>query len=173
MAHPLSGYVPAFQHQTKFQNSPWFVCFTKKRLLTQNLNFVVSLLALPSKWKSIFLSLDFTLYFPCPHREDSKAKAIKFFVILSIYKTLFLFHDFGLAVGSNLVALSCDFGVCFGILYVFGLVIVGDYYNINLSVFVVVCVNLFVGCLWWFLLWLWRWFYVVLLFNVLYYYFQS
>ena len=50
----------------------------------------------PSKQKSFFfLSLGFTLYFPSPHREGlwakAKAKAYKFFVALSIYKTLLLF----------------------------------------------------------------------------------
>lgn len=49
----------------------------------------------------------------------------------------------------------------FGIRFVVGLVIVGGYCDVNLSIFVVVCVGLFVGCLWWFLPWLWRWFYVV------------
>ena len=36
-----------------------------------------------------FFSLDFMLYFPSPHREDPWAKAIKFFVIWSIYKASF------------------------------------------------------------------------------------
>ena len=44
---------------------------------------------LPSK--NIFFSLDFTLYFPSPQKEDPWAKAIKFFVALFIYKTLFIF----------------------------------------------------------------------------------
>lgn len=58
--------------------------------------------------------------------------------------------------------MSCDFGVLFwdSICCWFG-DIVGDYCDVNLSIFVVVCVGLFVGCLWWFLPWLWRWFYVV------------
>ena len=47
----------------------------------------------PSQQKSFFfLSLGFTLYFPSPHREGpwAKAKAYKFFVAFSIYKTLLL-----------------------------------------------------------------------------------
>ena len=44
-----------------------------------------------SQMKIIFFSLGFTLYIPSPHRENPWAKAIKFFVALSIYKTLFLF----------------------------------------------------------------------------------
>ena len=38
-----------------------------------------------------FSSLDFTLYFHSPHKENLWAKAIKFFVALSINKTIFLF----------------------------------------------------------------------------------
>ena len=44
-----------------------------------------------SQAKIIFLSLGFMFYFPSPHREDSWTKAIKFFIALSIYKTLLLF----------------------------------------------------------------------------------
>ena len=45
----------------------------------------------PPKRKSFFLSLSFTFYFPFLQREDPWAKTIKFFVALSIYKTLLLF----------------------------------------------------------------------------------
>ena len=52
-----------------------------------------SFLLCSSQAKILFLSLDFTLYFPSLHIEDpwAKAKAIKFFVALSIYKTFLLF----------------------------------------------------------------------------------
>ena len=43
----------------------------------------------PPKRKSL-LSLGFMLYFPSSHGENPSAKAIKFFVVLSIYKTLLL-----------------------------------------------------------------------------------
>ena len=52
------------------------------------------LLMLPPKRKSILFlsfSLCFTFYFPSPHKEDPWTKSIKFFVILSIYKILFIF----------------------------------------------------------------------------------
>ena len=52
---------------------------------------------IPPKWKSIFFSLSFMLYFPSSCKEDSWAKDIKFVVALSIYKTLFIFH-FGLKI---------------------------------------------------------------------------
>ena len=45
----------------------------------------------PPKQKSLLFSLDFTLYFSSLQREYHWAKANKFFVALSIYKTLFLF----------------------------------------------------------------------------------
>lgn len=41
--------------------------------------------------KNLIFSLCFTLYISFPHRENTRAKVIKFFVILSIYKTLFYF----------------------------------------------------------------------------------
>ena len=59
---------------------------------------ICSLLLFRSSQAKIFFffpSLGFTLYFPCPYRKDpwakANAKAIKFFVALSIYKTIFLF----------------------------------------------------------------------------------
>ena len=49
----------------------------------------------PPKQKSLYFYLGFTLYFSSPQREDpqvkAKAKANKFFVALSIYKTFFIF----------------------------------------------------------------------------------
>ena len=63
--------------------------------------FTLSSLAIFLRWQYFTLSFllcssqakipCFTLYFPSPHREDPWAKAIKFFVVLSIYKTLLLF----------------------------------------------------------------------------------
>ena len=62
-----------------------FVSSRRQQYLT------LSLLLRSSQAKILFLSLGFTLYFPFPHREDPWAKAIKFFVALSINKTIFLF----------------------------------------------------------------------------------
>ena len=45
----------------------------------------------PPKQKSLLFSLDFMLYFSSLQREYHWAKANKFFVALSIYKTFFLF----------------------------------------------------------------------------------
>ena len=65
--------------------SPPWLSFWRQQYLA------LSFLLRSSQAKIYFLSLDFTLYFPFPHREDFWAKAIKFFVVLSIYKTLLLF----------------------------------------------------------------------------------
>ena len=62
-----------------------FVSSRRQQYLT------LSLLLRSSQAKILFLSLGFTLYFPFSHREDPWAKAIKFFVALSIYKTFLLF----------------------------------------------------------------------------------
>ena len=51
----------------------------------------LSFLLRSSQVKIYFLSLGFTLYFLSRHRKDPWAKAIKFFIALSIYKTLLLF----------------------------------------------------------------------------------
>ena len=70
------------------------VLFFSKRLPFRALSFLfVQLSCCFSHVKSLSLSLSlgFMLYFSSFHMEDPWAKAIKFFVTLSIYKTLFLF----------------------------------------------------------------------------------
>ena len=63
----------------------------------ENGNILLSFLLRSSQAKISFLSLGFMLYFLSPHRENPWAKAIKFFLALSIYKTLLLF-SFGLGI---------------------------------------------------------------------------
>ena len=69
---------------------PWLFSW-KRQYLT------LSFLLRSSQAKISFLSLGFMLYFLSPHRENPWAKAIKFFLALSIYKTLLLF-SFGLGI---------------------------------------------------------------------------
>ena len=64
-------------------------CVFSKAVVSYSL---IPLAFLPSNFSlSLSLSLGFMLYLPSPHRKNPWAKALKFFVSLSIYKTLFLF----------------------------------------------------------------------------------
>ena len=70
----------------------FFFAFTHTLFVSRRQqDFALSFLLRSSQAKIHFLSLSFTLYFPSPYKEDPWAKVIKFFVTLSIYKTLFLF----------------------------------------------------------------------------------
>ena len=92
--HTHSNYLIQRQHFTLFSlaifSKTATICALLLGYLSEGGNsLLLSFLLRSSQVKISFLSLGFTLYFPSPHKEDPWAKAIKFFVVLSIYKTSF------------------------------------------------------------------------------------